>query len=105
MANLSKKIPEFESEDEERKFWDTHSALDYFDIKSAKNASFPALKPSLKSISIRLPENVLEALKTLANKQDVPYQSLIKIFLSRQIEQEKATLRRKPSRSNKRVST
>lgn len=105
MAGLSKKIPEFKSENEEREFWDTHSALDYFDIKSAKNASFPGLKPSLKSISIRLPENLLEALKTLANKQDVPYQSLIKIFLSRQIEKEKASFRAKASRSDKSAST
>ncbi|MFQ5779324.1 MAG: BrnA antitoxin family protein [Nitrospiria bacterium] len=99
MKNLSKKIPNFKDEDEERKFWDTHSPLEYFDVKSAKIASFPALKPSLKSISIRLPENVLEGLKALANKQDVPYQSLIKIFLARQIEQEKAIQHAKPSRS------
>jgi len=102
MKSSSKKIPNFKNEDEERKFWDTHSPLEYFDLQSAKTASFPALKPSLKSISIRLPENILDTLKVLANKQDVPYQSLIKIFLSRQIDQEKAIQR---SRSNKRTST
>jgi predicted DNA binding CopG/RHH family protein len=90
MKRSSKKIPNFKNEDEERNFWDSHSPLDYFDLQSAKTASFPALKPSLKSISIRLPENVLDTLKVLANKQDVPYQSLIKIFLSRQIDHEKA---------------
>lgn len=105
MTNLSKKIPRFENEGEERTFWETHSPLEYFDVESAKSASFPALKPSLRSISIRLPETVLEALKILANKQDVPYQSLIKIFLVRQIEQEKASLYAKPSRSHKKTST
>ncbi|MBN4054664.1 BrnA antitoxin family protein [Nitrospira defluvii] len=105
MKNSSKKISNFKNEDEERKFWDTHSPLEYFDLESAKTSSFPALKPSLKSISIRLPENILDTLKVLANKQDVPYQSLIKIFLARQIEQEKAIQHAKPSRSKKRPST
>jgi len=105
MGNLSKKIPKFKNEDEEREFWNAHSPLEYFDVESAKSASFPALKPSLRSISIRLPENVLEALKILANKQDVPYQSLIKIFLARQIEQERVNLHAKSSRSHKRAST
>ncbi len=103
MGNLSNKIPKFKGEDEERAFWDTHSPLDYFDVESAKNASFPALKPSLKSISIRLPEHLLEALKVLANKQDVPYQSLIKIFLARQIEQEKQIRYTKSSKTKKRT--
>lgn len=105
MQNLSNKIPKFRNEDEEREFWDTHSPLDYFDVGGAKSSSFPALKPSLKSISIRLPENVLEALKVLANKRDVPYQSLIKIFLARQIEQEKAILYAKSFRTKKGTPT
>lgn len=104
MKNSSKKIPNFKNEDEEREFWDTHSPLEYFDVESGKTGSFPALKPSLKSISIRLPENILDTLKVLANKQDVPYQSLIKIFLARQIEQEKAIQKVKSSRSKKRTS-
>ncbi|MBW1902182.1 MAG: BrnA antitoxin family protein [Deltaproteobacteria bacterium] len=78
-------IPDFRDEDEEREFWATHSPLDYFDTKDFKRASFPKLKPSVKSISIRLPEDMLAELKTLANKKDIPYQSLVKIFLARQI--------------------
>ena len=87
-----KTIPDFKNEDEEREFWATHSPLDYFDIKDLKRASFPKLKPSVKSISIRLPEDMLAELKTLANKRDVPYQSLAKIYLARQISIERGSL-------------
>lgn len=80
-----KTIPKFKNEDEEREFWATQSPLDYFLSEDFKKASFPRLKPSLKSISIRLPEGMLAELKILANKKDVPYQSLAKIFLARQI--------------------
>ena len=66
--------------------------LDYFDINDFKRASFPKLKPSVKSISIRLPEDMLAELKTLANKKDVPYQSLAKIYLARQISLERGSL-------------
>ncbi len=85
MKKAVKRIPEFKNEDEEREFWATHSPLDYFDAKKLKRASFPKLKPSLKSISIRLPEDMLAELKILANKKDVPYQSLAKMYLARQI--------------------
>lgn len=85
MKTKARRIPEFKSEDEERAFWATHSPLDYFDPGSARRASFPDLKPSLKSISIRVPSDMLAELKTLANKKDVPYQSLAKVFLARQI--------------------
>jgi predicted DNA binding CopG/RHH family protein len=85
MKKMDKRIPKFKNEDEEREFWATHSPLDYFDSKKFKRASFPKLKPSLKSISIRLPEDMLAELKILANKKDVPYQSLAKIYLARQI--------------------
>jgi predicted DNA binding CopG/RHH family protein len=85
MKNMHNRIPQFKNEDEEREFWETHSPLDYFDRKRAKRAAFPNLKPSLKSISIRLPEDMLEELKVLANKKDVPYQSLAKMYLARQI--------------------
>jgi len=84
MKKADKRIPKFKNEDEERMFWATHSPLDYFDSKKVKRASFPKLKPSLKSISIRLPEDMLAELKILANKKDVPYQSLAKIYLARQ---------------------
>ncbi len=91
MKKINKKIPKFKNEDEERKFWATHSPLDYFDAGIIKRASFPKLKPSLKSISIRLPEDMLAELKILANKKDVPYQSLAKIYLSRQIALERSS--------------
>lgn len=92
MKKADKRIPKFKNEDEERKFWATHSPLDYFDSKKVKRASFPKLKPSLKSISIRLPEDMLAELKILANKKDVPYQSLAKIYLARQIALERGFL-------------
>lgn len=84
------KIPVFGSEEEERDFWATHSPLDYFEMKKVTKALFPKLKPSLKSISIRLPEDMLAELKVLANKKGVPYQSLAKIYLSRQISLERS---------------
>jgi predicted DNA binding CopG/RHH family protein len=92
MKKADKRIPKFKNEDEEREFWATHSPLDYFDSKKLKRASFPKLKPSLKSISIRLPEDMLTELKILANKKDVPYQSLAKIYLARQIALERGFL-------------
>jgi len=80
-----KKIPSFKTEDLEMAFWATHSPLDYFDTAKARPVRLPNLKPTLKSISIRLPLNVLESLKILANRQDVPYQSLAKLYLGKQI--------------------
>ena len=97
-------IPDFKNEDEEREFWATHSPLDYFDIKDFKRASFPKLKPSVKSISIRLPEDMLAELKTLANKKDVPYQSLAKIYLARQISLERGSLRMAPKKRRRKVN-
>jgi predicted DNA binding CopG/RHH family protein len=85
-----KRIPKFKNEDHERQFWATHSALDYLDISSARRVTLPNLKPSVKTISIRLPEMMLEELKLLANKRDVPYQSLLKMFLAERIEAELA---------------
>ena len=90
MPNLKKmkKIPEFETEDEEREFWATHDSTDHVDWSRAKTVSFSRLKPSTRTISLRLPEALLENLKMLANKRDVPYQSLLKIFLAERIDQE-----------------
>lgn len=85
-----KRIPKFKNEDQERQFWATHSALDYFDTSRAKRVTLPNLKPSVKTISIRLPQMMLEELKLLANKRDVPYQSLLKMFLAERIEAELA---------------
>ena len=100
-----KAIPVFKNEDEEREFWATHSPLDYFDTKDFKRASFPKLKPSVKSISIRLPEDMLAELKILANKKDVPYQSLTKIYLARQISLERGLFRIAPKKGKRRVDT
>ena len=96
MKKIDNRIPEFKSEDEERAFWATHPPLDYFDPNRINRASFPDLKPSLKSISIRVPADMLAELKTLANKKDVPYQSLAKIYLARQIALERGSLSRSP---------
>ena len=85
---MKKKIPHFKNEDQEREFWAKHSTSDYIDWSKAKRVFFPNLKPSVRSISLRLPESMLEGLKVLANKRDVPYQSLMKIFLSERLEKE-----------------
>ncbi|MBI4620479.1 MAG: BrnA antitoxin family protein [Desulfobacterales bacterium] len=100
-----KMIPDFKNEDEERDFWATHSPLDYFDAREFKRASFPKLKPSVRSISIRLPEDMIAELKTLANKKDVPYQSLAKIYLARQISLERGSFRTAPKKENKKHVT
>jgi predicted DNA binding CopG/RHH family protein len=81
-------IPRFASEDEEREFWANHDSADYLDWGRAKPATFSRLKPSTQTISLRLPEALLENLKMLANKRDVPYQSLLKVFLAERVEQE-----------------
>ena len=104
MKKMKRKIPNFKNEDEEREFWATHSPLDYFDSKKSKKGSFPNLKPSLKSISIRLPEDLLIELKTLANKKDVPYQSLAKIFLAKQIVLERESLNSASGRRKEKVA-
>jgi len=83
-----KKIPKFSSEAEERRFWKSADSTKYVDWKKARKMVFTNLKPSLKTISLRLPESMIEELKVLANKRDVPYQSLLKVFLGERIEQE-----------------
>ena len=85
---MKNKIPKFKNEKEERAFWASHDSTDYVDWKKGKRVIFSNLRPSVKSISLRLPESMLEELRLLANKRDVPYQSLLKIFLSERIEQE-----------------
>ncbi len=84
-----KKIPKFKNEDEEREFWSAHNIVDYFDESQAiVNPKFPNLKPSTKTISLRLPLSMLNDIKATANKKDVPYQSYIKIILDEKIKQE-----------------
>lgn len=88
MKKKLKKIPKFKNEDEEIEFWSKHDLTDYFDVSKAKRATFPNLKPSTKTISIRLPVSLMDRLKALANKKDVPYQSLLKIFLAEKVQEE-----------------
>ncbi len=83
-----KEMPKFRNEDEEQRFWSEHDSTEYVDWSKARRGVFPNLKPSTKTISLRLPESMLEELKLLANKKDVPYQSLVKVFLSERIESE-----------------
>jgi uncharacterized DUF497 family protein/predicted DNA binding CopG/RHH family protein len=80
-----KPIPAFKSEAEERKFWETHDSTDYIDWSKAERMRFPNLKPSTTAISMRLPLGLLEQIKIAANKRDVPYQSLIKMWLAEKV--------------------
>lgn len=89
MKKQFKKLPKFKNEDEERDFWAAHDVTDYFDFSKAwVNPKFPNLKPSTQSITIRLPESILNMLKGLANKRDVPYQSLLKVLLAEKLRDE-----------------
>jgi predicted DNA binding CopG/RHH family protein len=80
-----KTIPKFENEAEERKFWESHDSTEYLDWSKAKKINLPNLKPSSTSISLRLPNGLLERIKIAANKRDVPYQSLIKTWLAEKV--------------------
>ena len=86
MSKRRKPVPSFKSEAEERAFWESHDSADYVDWSRAERVRFPNLKPSSKAISLRLPVDLLERIKTAANKRDVPYQSLIKIWLSEKVD-------------------
>ena len=86
MSKKRKPIPVFKSEAEERAFWESHDSTDYVDWSKAKRVRFPNLKPSTKAISLRLPVDLLERIKIAANKRDVPYQSLIKVWLAEKID-------------------
>jgi predicted DNA binding CopG/RHH family protein len=81
-------MPKFKSEDAEREFWSKADSTDYIDWEEAQKTILPNLKPSTKKISLRLPELMIEELKLLANKRDIPYQSLMKIFLAERIQRE-----------------
>jgi predicted DNA binding CopG/RHH family protein len=83
-----KQIPEFKNEDEEREFWAVNDSAEYLDWGISFRSLFPELRPTSQTISIRLPRLVLEKLKMLAKKRDVPYQSLIKVFLNERINEE-----------------
>jgi predicted DNA binding CopG/RHH family protein len=88
MKSKSEKKPKFRDENKEREFWAAHDSTEFVDWKKSRRITFPNLKPSVKTISIRLPQSMLEELKLLANKRDVPYQSLLKIFLAEKIKEE-----------------
>lgn len=89
MRNKIKTIPKFKNEEEEADFWATHDTTDYFDInKAVINPTFPNLKPSTRTITIRVPQALLDSLKMMANKKDVPYQSLVKVFLDEKVREE-----------------
>lgn len=85
MNNKLKPTPQFADESQEREFWETHDSTAYVDWKSAKKVSLPNLKPSTKTISLRLPQHLLDGIKTAANARDVPYQSLIKVWLQEKL--------------------
>jgi predicted DNA binding CopG/RHH family protein len=89
-AKQFKPIPSFTNEDEERAFWATHDSTEFVRWDQAIPMTFPNLKPSTKTISIRLPESLIDSLKVLAHKQDVGYQSLIKMLLSEHVARELA---------------
>jgi predicted DNA binding CopG/RHH family protein len=88
MQDTYKDVPDFATEDEERAFWATHDSTEFIDWDKAEAVVLPHLKPTTKSISLRLPESMLDQLRMIANKRDVPYQSLIKLFLKERIDQE-----------------
>ena len=87
-SKRKKQVPRHRSEESEREFWASAESSDYVDWRQGRRAAFPSLRPSTRTISLRLPEALLADLKILANKQDVPYQSLLKIFLAERIRQE-----------------
>ena len=88
MKKKLKEIPKFKNEDEEREFWGTHDSTDYFDWDKAELVVFPNLKPTTRTISLRLPSSMLDRLKVAANKRDVPYQSFIKMILKDRLDAE-----------------
>lgn len=85
MSRPTKTIPEFASEAEERAFWEQHDSADYLDWSKAQQAVLPNLKPTTRTISLRLPQHLLDSVKAAANARDVPYQSLIKVWLQEKL--------------------
>jgi predicted DNA binding CopG/RHH family protein len=85
---MPKSMPKFQSEDEEREFWAMHDSTEYMDWSQAERVVLPKLKPAKKTISLRMSETMLNELRLLANKMDVPYQSLIKVYLRERIDKD-----------------
>ncbi len=92
-------LPAFATEAEEREFWETHDSSPFVDWDRARMAAFPNLKPSTETISLRLPSGLLFELKALANKRDVPYQSLLKVFLAERVARENGRIDTLPSKA------
>jgi predicted DNA binding CopG/RHH family protein len=95
--NRLKRIPKFASEDNERKFWAKHDSADYVDYHKSIQPSFPNLKPTSRTISIRISESLLNSIKMPANRADVPYQSMMKILLHERVEEVRRRRGRRPS--------
>lgn len=95
-----KAIPHFRSEDAEREFWATADSTEYFDWANARRVAFPNLKPSTETISLRLPQGLLDDLKVLANQRDVPYQSLLKVYLAERVAVERDVAPRSSRRAS-----
>jgi predicted DNA binding CopG/RHH family protein len=89
MPNTKKRIPKFKTEDAERRFWANADSTEYIDWSAGERKKLVQLKPSVRTISLRLPVSMIEDLKVLANRRDVPYQSLLKVFLAERLAQEK----------------
>lgn len=94
MKKKLKAVPEFQSEAEERAFWESHDTADYFDLSKAQRVRFPNLKFSTTAISLRLPQTLLERIKVAANKRDMPYQSLIKAWLTENVDSDERRSKR-----------
>lgn len=88
-STKKKPVPKFGSEEEERAFWAAHDSTEFVDWDSAERRRFPNLKPTLRTISLRLPVSMIEDLKVLASRRDVPYQSLLKVFLAERLARER----------------
>ena len=98
MVTMKDQLPAFASEEEERDFWADHDSTDYVDWSRAERVILPNLKPSTRTISLRLPEHMLDEIRMLANKRDVPYQSLMKSFLADRLDAElRGTAQRRAS--------
>jgi len=101
MKRALKSIPKFKTDAEERAFWETHDSTEYVDWSQAQHVRFPNLKPSTQAISLRLPVSLLEQIKVEANRRDVPYQSLIKVWLAEKAEQGQGAAHGRTSRSTR----
>lgn len=95
MKKKPTKIPDFSREEEEFKFWSEHDMTEYLDLSTARKAKLPNLKPTSRTISLRLPISILDEIKQMANKRDVPYQSFMKVILADAIAREKHSSKHK----------